>query len=124
MKKKQIEKLFNKWTYRLGLRWWNIKLYIYDDPKDIMNNFKSEGDAFVAATSLCDWRYTNCNIEINYPEVKKMNKADTEKIIIHELCHALVNEMEKSGIDHEERVVTGLTNAFLWTAMDCEGKLK
>ena len=31
-----------------------------------------------------------------------------------ELCHALVNEMREQGIDHEERVVTMLSKAFMW----------
>jgi len=44
-----------------------------------------------------------------------MENDQIEMTIVHELCHALVNEMRKDGIDHEERTVTALTKAFLWT---------
>ena len=122
MKKKQIEKLFSKWTYRLGLRWWNVKLYLYDDPQDIIKHFRTDENNLVVAVSYCDWRYTSCTIDVNFPVIKQMTKEDAERAIIHELCHALVNEMREEGIEHEERVVTCLTNAFMWTVMDCETK--
>jgi hypothetical protein len=48
-----------------------------------------------------------------------------ERIFVHECCHAIVNEMrewsvghEGNGVmGHEERVVSHLANAFLWTYM-------
>lgn len=78
------------------------------------------GDNVVVARSICDWRYATCTLQINEPELLEMNKRDAEFVIVHELCHALVNEMREEGIDHEERVVTGLAKAFLWTETDCK----
>ena len=118
MKEKIISKLIDKWTYRLGLRWWKVRVDYYDTPNDIVRVF-GNGDNTVVARSICDWRYATCTLQINLPELLKMKKDDAEFVIVHELCHALVNEMREEGIDHEERVVTGLTKAFLWTEADC-----
>jgi hypothetical protein len=46
--------------------------------------------------------------------VKRLDEYELEKAIVHEFMHILVNEMRAGGIDHEERVVTGLANAALW----------
>lgn len=122
LKKKTIKKLFHKWTYCLGLRWWNVKLCLYDDPQDIIKHFQTVENIHVVAVSYCDWRYTSCTIDINFPAIRQMNKNDAEKVIIHELCHALVNEMREEGVEHEERVATILTNAFTWTEAFVKGK--
>ena len=122
MKTKQIKKIFHKWTYRLGLRWWDVTLNLFDDPQEIIKHFQTSENNIVVATTWADWRYTTCTIGVNLPEMKKMIKYDAEKVIIHELCHALVCEMREDGIDHEERVVTMLTNAFVWTKDDCKVK--
>lgn len=121
MKEKTIDKFINKWTYRLGLRWWKVRADYYDNPSDIIRVF-GNGDNVVVARSICDWRYATCTLQINLPALLEMNKDDAEFVIVHELCHALVNEMREEGIDHEERVVTGLTKAFLWTETDCMAK--
>ena len=121
MKRKTINKLINKWTYRLGLKWWQVRVDYYEKPNDIIRTFGNDNiDKTVVARSICDWRYATCTLQINLPILLEMNKRDAEFVIVHELCHALVNEMREEGIDHEERVVTGLTKAFLWTEADCK----
>ena len=115
MKRKQIKKLFDKWTYLLGLRWWNVTINYIDDPQEIIRIFRVTDEDVCIAKSYCDWRYATCNIYVNLPQLKQMDDQQVEMTIVHELCHALVNEMREDGIDHEERVVTGLTKAFLWT---------
>lgn len=119
MKKKKIDKLINKWTYRLGLRWWKVTVTYVEDVQEVATTFM-EQDTTVLAKAFCDWRYATCNLYFNYYHLKDMSKEDIEFTIVHELCHALVNEMREQGIDHEERVVTGLTKAFLWTEADCK----
>ena len=115
MKRGQIKKLFEKWTYLLGLRWWNVTITYVDDPEEIIRTFRVTDDEICVAKSYCDWRYATCNIYVNFPQLKQMDKKQIVMTIVHELCHALVNEMRENGIDHEERVVTGLAKAFLWT---------
>ena len=115
MKLKQIKKLFNKWIYLLGLRWWNVTINYIDDPQEIIKIFRVTDDEICVAKTYADWRYATCNVYINLPQLKQMENDQIEMTIVHELCHALVNEMRKDGIDHEERTVTALTKAFLWT---------
>jgi hypothetical protein len=119
VKQKSIKKLINKWVYRLGLRWWTVTINYYDDAREIIRIFGNDSERTVIARTYSDWRYATCVIEINLPELLDMTKEESERVIVHELCHALVNEMREDGIDHEERVVTGLTKAFLWTQSDC-----
>jgi predicted metallopeptidase len=57
-------------------------------------------------------------------EWNKLTTDQRRALIDHELCHILVNEMREGDISHEERVVTGLTKAFLWTAADVEKEAK
>jgi len=122
MKLKYIRKLFDKWTYRLGLRWWSLCLVYKEDPQDIIETFGHVENSIVIAKTFCDWRYGTATIYFNLPKLKQMSKEDIEHVIIHELCHILVNEMREGEIHHEERVVTGLTKAFLWTEKDTESR--
>ena len=51
------------------------------------------------------------------PSIAHLDDATLERYVIHEFCHCLVNEMgeEHDQANHEERVVTQLANAFVWT---------
>jgi len=109
--KKKIKEIFERWTYLLGLRWWDISLTF---SKEKSYFYKDDGSRILAKT-WSDWRYMKATILINYREIKLLDPEEIEKIIIHELCHVLVNEMREGDISHEERVVTTLTKAFLWT---------
>jgi hypothetical protein len=119
MKLREAKKLCNKWEYRLGLKWWDITFVFITDKTEAYKTFGYDPDTIVMARSYPDWRYGTCTIYFNFPAMKSKEKWEGEKIIIHELCHVLVNEMREGHIDHEERVVTTLTKAFLWTEADC-----
>ena len=69
----------------------------------------------VLALTFSNWKYLTSTIYLNWPAVKKMTAGEIKRILIHEFCHVLVNEMRERKRHHEERVVTGLTDAFLWT---------
>ena len=112
--KKIINKHFAKWIKSLGLRWWHIDVIYYHDPKDIVREFKTDEGTVVLANTWSDWRYGKANIHINLPAFSDLPEDEIETIVVHELVHVLVNEMREEDIDHEERVVTGLTKAFLW----------
>ena len=118
MKLKKIRKACETWTYRLGLKWWEIEFNFVTDKAEAYKMFGYDQESVVMARSYPDWRYMICTIYLNIPAMKSKEAWEVEKIIIHELCHALVNEMREDGLDHEERVVTGLTKAFLWTEAD------
>lgn len=110
-----IKAAFAKWIPRLGLAWWDIDIAYYDDPKEIIGRFRIiESGEIVPATVTAQWMYADAKISINLPVFDEIEPALIERIIVHELCHILVNEMREDDIHHEERVVTGLTKAFFW----------
>ncbi len=110
-----VRSLFDKWVAPLGLRWWNIETVYYDDPGEIIQRFRVDGENIVAARTFADWRYGTAKIIINVPALDGLIPADLEALVVHELCHILVNEMRENELHHEERVVTGLQKAFVWT---------
>lgn len=111
--KKILSSALTKWIHHTGLGWWDVKI-IYHKGKDAHKYFKSGKNETIMARIFSDWRYGELVIHFNIQKLKGKNKEEIDRIVVHELCHALVNEMREDGIDHEERVVTGLTKAFLW----------
>jgi predicted SprT family Zn-dependent metalloprotease len=120
-KKKVIAQSLNKWIYRLGLRWWTVNVYWYKKPKQVKRFFGKRKDETVLARTFSDWRYGTAEIHFNLPAFECMTDDEIESVIIHELCHVLVNEMREGEIHHEERVVTQLQKAFCWTVADAKG---
>lgn len=122
MKQKKVIALIKKycvrWSYRLGLNWWHIDLVFYDNPAEILKRFSSGEDKTVLAIVYPEWKYSTAKIIFNAPAWKDLDKEEIERAVLHELCHILVNEMHEGEIHHEERVVTGLQRAFMWTEAD------
>lgn len=112
--KKAIRKHLDNWIYRLGLRWWDVTVYFYKG-KRARKYFDAGENETVLARTFADWRYATANIHINLPAFDGMADAEIERVIIHELCHILVNEMREGELHHEERTVAWLTKAFMWT---------
>lgn len=115
--REEIKAEFDKWIKPLGLMWWNINLVYYDDPSDVVSNFM-EDDNVTLARVFADWRYSTASVHINLIGMASVPSDEVERIALHELVHILVNEMRENEMHHEERVVTGLTNAFLWTKIE------
>lgn len=106
---------FEKWIKALGLGWWNIEVHYYDVPGEIVRLFRQidNGDVVPAFVDT-NWMYGTAKISVNLPAFEDMEPKQVERIVVHELCHVLVNEMREGELHHEERVVTGLTNAIFW----------
>lgn len=113
--KQLIEEAFKKWAARLGLNWWDLEVVYYDAPGEIVQRFRQadNGDV-VPAFVNANWMYADAKISVNLPAFDEMDAGKIERIVVHELCHILVNEMREGELHHEERVVTGLTKAFFW----------
>ena len=118
-RRKFIRRTFDKWIYRLGLRWWDITILWYDKPKMINKEFKNPD---ICARTYVDWRYSEATITVNMPKLSSLRKEKIERAIVHELLHIPVNEMRETGIHHEERVVTTLQKAIFWTMADIKAK--
>jgi Zn-dependent protease with chaperone function len=111
---KRVKAAVEKWLQPLGLEWWDVKIVYYSNPTDIVRIFASDEFLVVPAKTWADWRYGTAEVAVNLPAFDEIDKDKVETVILHELIHVLVNEMRTVGLDHEERVVTGLTKAFLW----------
>jgi predicted metal-dependent peptidase len=122
--KKKLIKYFHLWTFRLGLDNWERHLYLLSRKKDIKRTFKKEGHKNAIAYINSDWHYMYLSIYINMNYVKGLTNYKLQKLILHELFHAIVNEMRETNPKHEERVATYLTNAMIWSINDVLEKEK
>lgn len=113
--RKKIKRYLKKWVQPLGLLWWKIDAYYYDDPMEMVRQFTVTDDNITYASVDTDWRYLRATIKFNLPAIAGRTDEEIESTVVHELCHILVCEMRENGVDHEERVVTGLQRAFFWT---------
>lgn len=111
--KDTIRSAFDKWTERLGLRWWTVNIY-WHEGKEAKKYFAAGEDETILARVFSDWRYADANIHINLPAWKGLSNEDVERKVVRELIHILVNEMREGKLHHEERVVTSLTKAVFW----------
>lgn len=104
--------IFEEWLTKLGLKWWEIKITYYRKEKQ----FKKDNGPVAIMRCWVKWQYFTFNVDVNLSAVRRLDSDDLECAIVHELCHALVNEMTEDDPDgkHEERTVTMLTKAFMW----------
>ena len=109
--RRRVQRLFGEWCTQLGLNWWDVQCSYFDKSKP----FKRQHGTVAAMTIVADWRYGTAYISVNTPGCARLDDDELERVVVHELVHALVNEMRLTGLDHEERVVTTLTKAFMWT---------
>ena len=116
-----IKQYAKRWTYRLGLQWWKVELIFYDDADSIIREFARGENETCLATTYTKWEYTEAVVCFNVPAWCKLEEGEFEAKVLHELCHVLVNEMREGESHHEERVVSHLQRAFIWTEVDCSG---
>lgn len=115
-----IKRLLNTWGYNLGFRHWDINYKLERD-------YSSDNRDICAETSI-SWEYMDMMITFYGHKLEGKDEAAIEEIVIHELSHALVNEMRAPSaccedqsddmMKHEERVVTMITNAITWSYRD------
>ena len=114
--KDRIGALYDKWKEPLWLGGYRITLdFCYDG-----GEFPSEQAAVseVAARCYADWRYQSALIKFNVPACAGLNDKELESVVVHELVHVLVDEIDISPKqhDHLERVVSTLTSILTWQA--------
>ena len=111
--RRKLHKLFDVWITRMGLKWWTIDVvYHRKTPKHMMRKCAVQN-----AHIYADWQYLHATVHVNMPALVGMSAEAQERIVIHELCHALIDETyeRKGSHGHHERVATCLTKAFYWT---------
>lgn len=110
---KLINRLMNKWKGTLGFNRWKIRVTVYQD--------YNEDNRDCAAKCNAMWEYQDVWLRFYAMRMVDMSDKEIEEIFVHEMCHALVNQMREWSADkmyHEEHVVTMLTQALMWTRYD------
>jgi hypothetical protein len=126
--RKRIRSIALPWLECLGLKWWTVNLDYSRDGKDVNPPREENGATWdCAACASAQWQYMTATVTFNMPVLMDFSDEKLESTIIHELMHILVREMREwspedvsqeriaVGRNAEERVVTTLTKAFLWT---------
>lgn len=123
--KRRLLKLVDRWITPLGLRWWKVDI-VYSRESLSTERHKEDGHICQATTQV-DWEYINATITFDIQAISLLKDEELESIFVHECCHILVHEMRMwalpemsqgkldEAMKHEERVVTQLAKAFLWT---------
>jgi hypothetical protein len=103
----------NWWCRALGLRWWRVEYNWHDDDSSAF--CRDDGNVTVAR-AWAKWQYLHLVLDINTPALTDLDDEHLEETVVHEFCHALINEMREEDPDgkREERVVTTLAKAFIW----------
>ena len=112
--REKCESFFEEWRMRMGLNWWDITYNYYSDTGD----FIRDHDRIVLMQCSTDWTRINSVIDVCVPALSGKTDKQIERTVVHELVHILVNEMaelDDPDSKHQERVVSLLTKAFMWT---------
>ena len=107
--KTRIKKYIDKWRDLLGLWNWHLDVEWSDNDKDgIVENTE------ILAHTYVSWQYLDYKITFYLKSFVDKDDEEVEKVVIHEMCHVLVSEMRENTTNHEERVVSNLTNVMRW----------
>jgi hypothetical protein len=115
--KHRIEQLFDYWRERMGLKWWSLVVHFVRDTGE----FRVDGERKPETVACCeaDWRYLKASLSFNMLACADLADGELEYVVVHELCHVLVNETRGPDLmaykGHEERVTTTIAKAFIWT---------
>jgi Zn-dependent protease with chaperone function len=107
--RRRIERIAAKWKLLLANHWRFTYVFLKKPNKLV----KGHGNWICYAATAVNWEYLDATIYFNMRQVRRMTKDELEEIIVHEMTHALVNEMRDWTIKNEERVVTTIAWAFL-----------
>lgn len=119
----RVDKLLKIWTAQLGLRWWKIHARFHRSG-DRMDARKDDDGYCTVARTTVQWQYLTAHIDWDLSQLVGCADEKVESYVVHELCHVLVRELRCDGgpsehrteiVNHEERVVTTLASAFIWT---------
>jgi hypothetical protein len=111
--KQRLLVLIQRWVGPLGLGWWDI---VFDYER---GSFDVDGELAPESAAKCraNWRYGHAHITFNMPCIAEQSDDQLERILVHEFMHIFLHETRENDddwLDHEERVASTLTKAFLW----------
>lgn len=121
-----INNYVHLWGDRLGLMGWTININCFD--KLTYNEDQAFDPEYpVVMRNITRWMSKLTTLEVDVSICRKRTEEELSEDILHELLHVVVNEMRwdtnrapdrghgcACEHDHEERIVTQLTNT-IWT---------
>jgi hypothetical protein len=115
--KRRVERHLIRWKPLVGLAPWKIHHRYYRREKDIPKKHRR-----AAMWCAVDYEYLVATVYVALNRIAHETSDEIEAMVRHELLHATINEMRcwqvcptRHAMDHEERTVSTLTAAFLWT---------
>ena len=92
---------------RLGLDTWLIKV-------ECSPVILYEGGDHVKAEAMCTpfWKYLTATLRFSTEKMGELDDEEFEETVLHELMHVILAELDCRD-EHEERVATLLSRAFL-----------
>lgn len=107
--RKLVRKYVKYWVHFMGLGYWDIAAVMKTE------KLKKKGGGIICGRTWVEWKYCTAYIEFYINNMAGFSEQKVEEVVVHELTHVLLNEMQKKGIDHEERVATMMRKAMIWT---------
>lgn len=105
----RIGDLAREWMTLLDMRPWEIHV-------KVSPQFHEENRTLVAEC-VADWQYEYATITFYLPMVREVNAEHLEPIVVHELMHVLLAELDghlkATGKEHKEHVATTLARVIL-----------
>ncbi len=112
--KARLLQWFTDWNAVLRLSQWEIELIWSRERAD---DDKANAGRLSLATVEADWRYQRAEVTLYMPTLVECTHKAQENTVVHELVHLCLAELEnrknQHRLDHEERAVTQIANAFL-----------
>lgn len=109
LQQSRIEMFLDKWLPLVGLGDWDM--YHVFNRDNVVHG--ADGSLTQAAVTP-QWPYMEARFEWNLTMIAQNDDDSLEEVVIHELCHCLVDETAGGG-DNEEHAVTMLARAFCRT---------
>jgi hypothetical protein len=91
---------------------WTIVLHVGAEPLPVKASDEAAGYRCIGRCAA-KWEYCEATLEFDLDAFADLPQGAQAEFVLHELLHAVVNEMRSRGLAHEERVVSSLTSAFV-----------
>lgn len=123
--KKRVKAVLDKWMGPLGLGWWRIDILWSEEECLDEKGWKAP------FRIVHRWEYRLAELTVYLPMLEGISDVDLEELVVHELAHLFLAEVEdrteRTEADmrqHVEHATHSLSKAFLWLrqAVENDGK--
>lgn len=104
---RKLEGFLGYWLEKFSLKEWTYNI----DYEALQN----EDNVSINAGIVPQWEYQHFNLKFYLPNIVNHSEYELENVVVHELSHVLVNQMERKNTRRVdiESVVTTLARIFL-----------